>query len=65
MALLNDDISTITNGAQLNAQGTAQDQAQQVAPLQTASVTTNAGTVVSPSVTVPFGGRAAHANRNG
>jgi hypothetical protein len=43
----------------------SQAQGQQLAALQTASVGSIAGTVVTPSVTIPFGGRAAHANRNG
>jgi hypothetical protein len=60
---LNDDVSTITNATQGIAQ--SQAQGQQLAALQTASVGSIAGTVVTPSVTIPFGGRAAHANRNG
>jgi hypothetical protein len=60
---LNDDISTITNATQGVAQ--AQGQSQQLAALQTASVNSNAGTAITPSITIPFGGRAAHANRNG
>jgi hypothetical protein len=60
---LNDNISTITNATQGITQ--AQMQGQQLAALQTASVSSNAGTVITPSVTIPFGGRAAHTNRNG
>jgi hypothetical protein len=60
---LNNDVSTFTNATQGVAQ--SQIQGQQLAALQTSSVSSNASTVVTPSVTIPFGGRAAHSNRNG
>jgi hypothetical protein len=63
MTSLNNDVSTITNATQGVAQ--AQLQGQQLAALQTAIVSSNAGAIITPSVTILFGGKAAHTNRNG
>jgi hypothetical protein len=63
MTSLKNDVSTITNATQGVAQ--AQLQGQQLAALQTAIVSSNAGAIITPSVTILFGGKAAHTYRNG